>query len=402
MAMKTRFIRFCGIDIAKDKHVLCVLDRDGTQIIRPASFKNNADGYQHLLVRLKETGKSNAMLTGMEATGHYWYGLHDFLKRNGYTVAVLNPIQTARQAKQMVRKCKTDKYDAYHIAQILRSGNYKPAAIPGEQGMACRQLTRLRYAMMNQQIRIKQLIWSRMHPVWPEYESLFTNPFGSTGRTLLRHAPTPQDVLDIDAEELADMIRVSSHGKFGPIKAQQIHQAAEQSVGMQRGLEAIGMGIGCLLDQFEALDPIRQQLEENIAVLAQTLPQYLFTLPGASELNIASLYGEIDPIGTFKEPSQLVAFAGLDATVFQTGQYDNPRRHISKRGSPFLRRTLWLMAYRAVYQEGDLREYWLKKKAQNKHHLVAVTAVARKLCHVVWRIMTDRRDYLPDRQNINS
>jgi transposase len=92
----------------------------------------------------------------------------------------------------------------------------------------------------------------------------------------------------------------------------------------------------------------------------------------------------------------------LDATVFQTGQYDNPRRHISKRGSPFLRRTLWLMAYRAAYQEGDLREYWLKKKAQNKHHLVAVTAVARKLCHVVWRIMTDQRDYLPDRQNLIS
>lgn len=181
---------------------------------------------------------------------------------------------------------------------------------------------------------------SLTHPVWPEHESLFTNPFEATGRTLLRHAPTPQDVLDIDAEELADMIRVSSHGKFGPIKAQQIHHAAEQSVGMQRGLEAIGMGISCLLDQFEALESIRQQLEENIA----------------------SLYGEIDPIGTFKEPSQPVAFAGLDATVFQTGQYDNPRRHISKRGSPFLRRTLWQMAYRAVYQEGDLRECGSKRK----------------------------------------
>ena len=121
-----------------------------------------------------------------------------------------------------------------------------------------------------------------------------------------------------------------------------------------------------------------------------------------SPVNIVSLYGEVDPIETFGKPSQLVAFAGLDAAVFQTGQYHAPQRHISKRGSPFLRKTLWQMAYRAAYQEGDLRDFWLKKKGQNKHQLVAVTAVARKLCHVVWRIMTDRRDYIPKGYNPKS
>lgn len=394
MAISKHCVRFCGIDVAKDKHVMCVIDRDGTQSIRPTSFKNNADGYQHMLLRLKETGKPSSTLAGMEATGHYWYSLHDFLKRNGYAVVVLNPIQTARQAKQAIRKRKTDKYDAYHIAQLLRSGNYKPAAVPGELAMACRQLTRLRFTMLMQQTRIKQLLWSRIHPAWPEYEQLFSNPFSTTGRTLLRIAATPQGVLQINRDELTNIIRSSSHGKFGQIKAEEIYDAAQKSVGMQRGLGAISTGICCLLDQMEALEPIRRQLEDKITGLAEKLPKYLLTIPGASELNIASLYGEVDPIKTFRQPSQLVAFAGLDATVFQTGQYDNPRRHISKRGSPFLRRTLWIMAHRAVYQEGDLREYWLKKKSQNKHHLVAVTAVARKLCHIVWRIMTDRRDYI--------
>jgi transposase len=119
-------------------------------------------------------------------------------------------------------------------------------------------------------------------------------------------------------------------------------------------------------------------------------------------LNIVSLYGEVDPIKTFKQPSQLVAFAGFDAAVFQTGQYDAPQRHISKRGSPFLRKTLWQMAYRALQQEGDLRDFWFKKKRQNKHQFVAVTAVARKLCHIVWRIMTDRRNYIPKGYNPKS
>jgi hypothetical protein len=60
------------------------------------------------------------------------------------------------------------------------------------------------------------------------------------------------------------------------------------------------------------------------------------------------------------------------------------------------------MAYRALQQEGDLRDFWFKKKRQNKHQFVAVTAAARKLCHVVWRIMTDRRDYIPKGYNTKS
>jgi transposase len=108
---------------------------------------------------------------------------------------------------------------------------------------------------------------------------------------------------------------------------------------MQRGRDGISAGINCLLDQMEALEPVREKLEDQITDMAAKLPKYLFTLPGASPLNIVSLYGEVDPIETFEQPSQLVAFAGLDTAVFQTGQYDAPQRHISKRGSPCLRKT---------------------------------------------------------------
>ena len=118
-------------------------------------------------------------------------------------------------------------------------------------------------------------------------------------------------------------------------------------------------------------------------------------MPGVSRISAVSLFGETDPIAAFDSGSQLVAFAGLDTTVFQTGQYEAPRRRISKRGSPFLRHTLWAMAHRACYQEGDLRDYWLRRRGEGLHHLATVTATALKLCHVTWRILTDRRDYLP-------
>jgi transposase len=396
---KRPYTRFCGIDVAKRKHVACILDRDGQVLIRSVSFANDAEGFNQLLVRLQEAGGPRRVLVSMEATGHYWYSLRDYLVTQRYEAAVLNPIQTAQQAKKGIRKRKTDKIDAGHIATLIKNGEHRPAIVPGDFAMSCRQLTRLRHALIMQVRRIKQRVRARLHPVWPEYEALFANPFCKTSRTLLDTAPTPADLLTIDAEPLAELIRKTSRGKYGPARARQIRHAAEHSVGIRRGLEGTRIAIRSLLSQLEVLQPIRQQLEADILRLAERLPGYVLTLPGANPLSAVSLFGETDPIEAFQSGSQLVAFAGLDLVVVQSAGRDlRPRRHISKRGSPFLRHTLWGMAYRAAYQEGDLRAYWLRRKAEGLNHLAAVTATAIKLTHVAWRILTDQRDYLPDRK----
>lgn len=397
ISITRKYSRFCGIDVAKNKHVACVIDREGQRIVRSQSFTNDTEGFQRILERLKEVGGPSKVAIAMEATGHYWYSLHDFLDRHRYHVAVLNPIQTAKQVTKGIRKSQTDKIDAHHIAVLLKNGEHRPALIPGELGMTCRQLTRLHHAMVRQAARIKQLLWSKLHPVWPEYEALFATPFCKTGRTLLNTTPTPRDVLALPRENLAELIRKTSRGKYGALQADKVRQAAENSVGTHRGITAARASIRLLLAQLDALKPIREQLEEEIKTLAERLPDYLMTLPGASPLSIVSLFGETDPIEAFASPSQLIAFAGLDLVVSQSGEYQATRRHISKRGSPFLRHTLWAMAHRACYQEGDLRDYWLRRKGQGLKHLAAVTAVAIKLCPVVWRIMTDRRKYLSQR-----
>lgn len=130
--------------------------------------------------------------------------------------------------------------------------------------------------------------------------------------------------------------------------------------------------------------------------LSSKLPPCILTLPGINALRAVCLFGETDPIRTFKSPEQLVAFAGLDVTVYQSGQYEASHRRISKRGSPTLRRTIWMMASIAVRQAGHLRTYYLRKRKQGLHHLASVTAAALKLCRIIWRILTDQRDYLPD------
>jgi len=402
MKASKQYLWFCGIDIAKQKHVACIVDRNGKALLKPKSIRNDTEGFQQILNDLKQTGKDGAVLVGMEATGHYWYSLHDFLTRNGYDVAVLNPIQTALQAKQAIRKCKTDKHDAFHIASLLRTDQYKAAVVPDELAMTCRLLTRLKYRIVKQVSMTKQLVHSRLHPAWPEYEGLFSDIFGATSMKLLKTVSTPKELLESDIDDISEIIRKASRGKFGSVHTQKILQSAQNSVGMQRGHYGISTGIRLLLEQIEMFGPVREKLDAEIRRLATQLPQYLFTLPGASDLTIVSLYGEIGPIEVFAKPSQLVAFAGLDPKVFQTGQYDAPRRQVSKRGSPYLRKTIWMMAHQAVCREGDLRDFWRRKRRQNKHHLAAVTATANKLCHIIWRIMTDRRDYIPKGYNPKS
>lgn len=402
MKSRKQFRHFCGIDVAKDKHVARIIDRDGQSVLHSCSFNNDAQGYQRLLELLQKAGGPDNVLVGMEATGHYWYGVHEFLVGKGYQVAVLNPIQTKQQAKKAIRKSKTDKIDARHIAMLLKNGEYKPAVVPDDLGMTCRQLTRLRHSIIDQGGRLKQLLWSRLHPVWPEYEGLFDTPFCVTGKRLLWTAPTPADVLAMDPDELVALIRKTSRGWFGVAQGEKIIRAATNSVGIRRGLDGARIGIRSVLQQIETLSVLRKDLEGDITDLANRLPGYILTLPGADPIRGVSLYGETTPIETFGNPSQLVAFAGLDLVVFQTGNYDGPTRHVSKRGSPHLRRTLWGMAHRAVYHEGDLKNYYRRMKGNGLHHLAAITATAIKLCHVVWRILTDRRDYLPEDPNKQS
>jgi len=391
--MSQRFAYFCGIDVGKSKHVACLLDAQGQPLIKTLAFTNDAEGLKRLHQRLQEAVDGAPILVGMEATGHYWFALHDQLQRWGYTQQVLNPLQSAQQIKNAIRKHKSDTSDANHIATLVRNGEGKPALIPDDLAMTCRQLTRLWYTLGQQRTRIKLLIHSRLECVWPEFETYMSQPLGATGRALLRAAPTPEDLLTMNHETLAELLRKASHGHFGATEAAAIRTSAQVSIGMRRGLEGMQVGIRTLLDQLDATTLVRKQLEGKITELCERLPGYLLTLPGSNPIRAVSLFGETDPISTFKTPEQLVAFAGLDVTRYQTGQFEASRRHISKRGSPHLRHTLWTMAFVAVRSKGPLQRHYLKRRKRGIHHLSAVTAVSLKLARIAWRICTDQRDY---------
>ena len=117
------------------------------------------------------------------------------------------------------------------------------------------------------------------------------------------------------------------------------------------------------------------------------------TIPGIGNTLGAIILSEIGDINRFDAPNKLVAFAGLDVKVSQSGEFIGTKNKISKRRSPYLRRAIWLAAGRAAFCDPVLSEYYQSLKVRGKHHLTAVGAVARKLCNIIFVILRENRPY---------
>ncbi|MHC4528575.1 MAG: hypothetical protein ACYS29_11910 [Planctomycetota bacterium] len=149
---------------------------------------------------------------------------------------------------------------------------------------------------------VKQLVHSRLHPVWPEYQGLFSNTFGTTSMKLLQTASTPKELIELDDGALMELVRKASRGRFGIAQTQKLRQAAKNSVGMQRGHYGISNGIKLLLEQIGALTPVRKKLDAEIIKLAGQLPAYLFTLPGATKTRSIGRFCRVGPQGFPNRP----------------------------------------------------------------------------------------------------
>ncbi len=387
---------YCGIDIAKHKHEASVINADGKALADSISFSNNKQGCEKVLdVFDKFEISSDEIIVGMEATGHYWLSVYAFFLELGFDVKVINPIQSEAFRKMYIRQTKNDSKDSYIIAQIMRFGEYSATELSEENIIALRQLSRYRLALVDEIGDCKRRIIALLDQVFPEYEKLFSDTFGSSSKELLLNYPTPEDLLEIPTRKLQNLLNKSSHGRFGKDKAEQLKTAAKNTFGITFAKEAFSFQIRQIMAQIIFLEKQLDELEKQIANLLHETNQYITTISGISDTLGAIIIGEIGDINRFERLNQLVAFAGLDVTVKQSGEFSGTKNRISKRGSPYLRRAIWLAAQRAAFCDPILSEYYQSLKSRGKHHLTAVGAVARKLCNIIFAILKENRPYMP-------
>jgi len=385
---------FIGIDIAKNNHEAAILSDSGELVGSTLKIVNSTAGAEKLLNTFAKSGVSvNNAVIGMEATGHYWLALYAFLTGKDYTVKVINPIITDAYRNMSVRKVKTDQIDAVVIAKVLRMGEYKETQTANEQTLALRQLCRFRAFQVDLCSDLKRKSIALLDQIFPEYAKLFSDTFGVASKEVLLNYTTPEELNQISTRKLANLLDKASRGRFGKEKAQQIKDAASNSFGITIATDAFAFQLRQLLDQIFYIEGQVEVLDQQIAVYMEQTNSFITTIPGVGAVLGAVILGELGDISRFEDAKKIVAYSGIDASVSQSGEFEGTQMHMSKRGSPYLRRALYTAANVAAFHDPELSVYYQRLRNRGKHHGVAIGAIARKLCFIIFSVLKENRPF---------
>ena len=384
-----------GIDIGKNHHEASIVSPEGKQIGRSLRFATTHKGADSLMSFIFKNIGNSPCVFGLEATGHYWYPIYSFLKAKGYTIYVINPIQSDSLRKMYIRQTQNDSIDSFLIAEVIRFGQFGTTSMADENILAMRQLCRYRDSLISSRTEIKLRIGTIMEQIFPEYEKQFSSLWVSTSMGILEKYLTPENIENAPIDELFEIIKDKSHNRLTRAKAISIKEAAADTFGIKIAQDAFSFQLKQLIDRMNFLDKQIEALDIEIMKYYEQFDCYLHTIPGIGIIGAATILAEIGDISRFKNSSSLIAFAGIDPTVRQSGEFNSTHNHMSKRGSPYLRHAIFLAATTCSFHNSPLNAYYKKKRDQGKHHLTATGAVARKLTTVIYAVLRDSKPYEP-------
>lgn len=391
---------YLGIDIAKNTHVASLIDEKGKNIFKGFSFSNSTDGGKSLLEIIKKYVDFSDVTVGMEATGHYWLSIYSFLyDYDFHSIHVINPIQTDGWRKSTeIRKRKNDIIDSVLIADLIRYGDFVETSLSNEDLFSLRNICRMRNYLVQSTGDLKRKIVCVLDQVFPEYQSIFSNTFGTTSKQLLLDFSSPADFEELSVDVLTETLESLSRKRIGQSTAEKLINSAKNSFGITFSRESFTFQLKLLIEQIKFIEGQIKDCETKIKELMKKINSPITTIPGIGTVLGAVILSEFGDINRFDKPSQLVAYAGIDATVSQSGEYEGTHNVMSKRGSPYLRKALFQAALVASNSDPVLKAYYQKKRAEGKHHKTCIGAIARKLCNIIYSVLKNDKPYQVPKQ----
>ena len=378
-----------GVDIAKLNHFASALSSDGEVLIQPFKFTNDHDGFQLLSSRL-DSLSDDSIIIGLESTAHYGDNLVRFLVGQGRKVCVINPIQTSTLRKNNIRKTKTDKVDTFTIAKaIFLHLNSLRFITPGDLNLQdLKSLGRSHRNAVKQRTRLKIQLKAKTDQTFPELQYFFKSGLHQKAvYALLKEAPTARDVASMHLTHLAHLLVSTSHGHFKKEQAAELRVLARNSVGSPD--TAVAIQIVHSIEQIELLDQQIDRIELEMADIMKYTDSVILSIPGMGYVNGGMILGEIGDIRRFPGPKQLLAFAGLDPSVYQSGNFQAKKTRMSKRGSKTLRYALVNAAHNAVKNNATFKAYYNAKMAEGRSHYNVLGHCAGKLVRIIYKMLSD-------------
>lgn len=379
-----------GIDVSKGKSMVAVMRPFGEMVLSPFEVSHSSSELSKLARLLKSLdGESRVIL---ESTGNYHAPVAKVLHDAGFYVSVVNAMLVHGYGNNSLRRAKTDKKDAVKLANYgLDHWLSLPRYVPDED---TRLLLKNCYRQYQQyakvQTMMKNNLISLLDMIFPAVNRLFSSSARADGSEkwvdfidAFWHVQCVSD-LSLNAFSTKYLKWCRKHGyNFSEEKALEIHKGVREHVAVMPKSDTTKLLVKQAVAQLRTVSSAKAALQNEMEALAASLPEYpvVMDMFGVGPKLGPQLMAEIGDVRRFHSKKALVAYAGIDAPPYQSGQLNVHSRSISKRGSPALRRTLFLVM--SVYlqcspADEPVYQYMTMKRAEGKPYLVYMMASANK------------------------
>ena len=374
---------FIGIDISKYKHDCCIISAADQKVVSKVTIKNNKAGFDELLTIINALSNPENIRIGFESTDHYALNIELFLESSLLTFMEVNPVLISEYKKsKTLRRTKTDSVDCESIARWLMTVEYKPHSKGFYHAYSLKSLTRLRDKLIRQRSFYLVKITNVLDHTFPEFKPFFHERFSKTALYLLENYGSAEKMARMNSASY-EKLRSLSRGKFSPQQFLQLKELAANTVGVSNSI--FDVELNSLLSLYKSLVKEIDAIEKEINKLIEEVHPHYMSIPGIGPLSAAVIYSEYGDISNFANPGQMLAFAGIEPGINESGTESHGGRMV-KRGSSQLRYTLINCCLPLIRFDMTFATYYAKKRGEGKPHRVAITHVTKKLIRVIYAL----------------
>ena len=387
-----------GIDIGKNKHTFSMIDKETGEILsNPSEFYNNQEGFLLLIKKLSSHAKSE-LLIGMEDTGHYHFALLKYLLDSRYTVALINPTTTDLTRKLQGGITKNDPLDSLTICDVIGSNQrkkpYRITKVNRFDLYEQKQLTRHHHNLKEELNIYKNRLQKCIDIVFPEFNSLFHSKYGIVYMNILKTFPSAVAVANSDIRSIRKCFEFKGRGNRISLSAEQLKRTAKASIGIPSVAEEIQ--IRHLVSQIELLEEQLSEIDKKIEEFSVQNNSPILTIPGISHFSGTSILAELGDICNYTKASQIIKFAGVAPYHYESSQFTARHTAITKKGSRYLRKTLYQIILPVIIHNEVFYAYYNKKLAEGKGHRCAQGHCIRKLLRIIYHLLNTGQPFNPE------
>ena len=390
-----------GIDIASEEHYARAFDWRGVEVGKVMSFSNSREGFEKLktwMEKLKKENKKEKIICGEEPTGHYWFGIGQYLKEEEIKLVLVNPYHVKR-SKELDDNSptKTDKKDPKTIAKLVIDGRYSEPYIAEKVYSEIRILNEIRMSLTKEKIIIKNKVERWLKIYFPEYKEVFSDWSKQGSLLILKQLPLPEDIRKKSKEEINEIWRAKKLRAVGMKRAEMLKEAAEKSIGSKEGLRSARKELEILIKEYELKEMYYTEIMDEIEIIIKEIKnaEKLLEIKGIGLGTVVGLIAEIGDISRFESAKQIQKLAGLSLMETSSGKHKG-ETSITRRGRKRLRQILFQAVMPLVAKNEEFKElhnHYITREKNALRKKQSIVAISCKLIRVVYAILKNGTRY---------